>query len=315
MEKKLTERIELNQLTRIEGMRRPEDIAVAPNGTIWTTDGRYAAAEIENGDVRRLGKAGGVPNGINFLPDGRLLIANLDSCIQVLDTNTGEVSPYITHAGDQQLLHINYVLADANGYVWGTESTRHPDPHPDIDAHEYPDWLGTSDGNVFVYRPDGTSEVLIEGIPFANGLCLSPDGRYLFIAETFSGKVIKAEILPGGNLGSIEDYVVFQPDGLEEVAGGVPGPDGIGFDSEGNLWVCLWNRNTVAVVRPDKQIDYVLTDPTGDVVNLPTNVTWGGPDRTTLYIGSVGVDYVLKTKVNVPGIPQPWEIVTPAGEI
>ena len=47
----------------------------------------------------------------------------------------------------------------------------------------------------------------------------------------------------------------------------------------------------------------VIHDPSGAVVNHPTNVTWGGPDLRDLYIGSIRADYVLKARSPVAGQP------------
>jgi gluconolactonase len=47
----------------------------------------------------------------------------------------------------------------------------------------------------------------------------------------------------------------------------------------------------------------VVHDPSGEVVNHPTNVTWGGPDLKDLYIGSIRAGYVLKARSPVAGQP------------
>jgi len=47
----------------------------------------------------------------------------------------------------------------------------------------------------------------------------------------------------------------------------------------------------------------VFHDPTGETINHPTNVTWGGADLKDLYIGSIRADYVLKARSPVAGQP------------
>jgi gluconolactonase len=79
--------------------------------------------------------------------------------------------------------------------------------------------------------------------------------------------------------------------------------DGIGFDAEGNLWVCLPAANKVVAIQPDRSVVTVFHDPTGAVINHPTNVTWGGADLKDLYIGSIRADYVLKARSPVAGQP------------
>lgn len=44
-------------------------------------------------------------------------------------------------------------------------------------------------------------------------------------------------------------------------------------------------------------------DPTGELMDWPTNVSWGGRGLRDLYIGSIRKDYVLHARSPVPGMP------------
>jgi gluconolactonase len=59
----------------------------------------------------------------------------------------------------------------------------------------------------------------------------------------------------------------------------------------------------VVAILPDGRVETVVHDPSGSVINHPTNVTWGGPDLKDLYIGSIRADYVLKARSPVAGQP------------
>jgi gluconolactonase len=48
----------------------------------------------------------------------------------------------------------------------------------------------------------------------------------------------------------------------------------------------------------------MVHDPAGELLREPTNVAWGGAERRDLYVGSIGVDYVLKTRSPVAGQAQ-----------
>jgi hypothetical protein len=61
-------------------------------------------------------------------------------------------------------------------------------------------------------------------------------------------------------------------------------------------------RKTGTHKRPRLRIGR-FHDPTGTVINHPTNVTWGGPDLKDLYVGSIRADYVLKARSPVAGQP------------
>ncbi len=58
----------------------------------------------------------------------------------------------------------------------------------------------------------------------------------------------------------------------------------------------------VCAITPDHQLVTVIEDPDGTRLQLPTNVSWGGPDLRDLYIGSVGMRHVLKLTSPVPGL-------------
>ena len=91
--------------------------------------------------------------------------------------------------------------------------------------------------------------------------------------------ITRARIRRGGDLGATETFYVFEPDGREAESMGVPRPDGIGFDAAGNLWVALYNRRSLAIVTPERTMTIAVHDPTGEVLDWPTNVTWAGSDR------------------------------------
>ena len=80
------------------GLQRPEDVVVGRDGRVWASDQASACAEIlPDGTLRRVGKAGGAPNGINMDTRGRIVIANFGlgtaptGPLQRLDPVTGAV--------------------------------------------------------------------------------------------------------------------------------------------------------------------------------------------------------------------------------
>ena len=56
------------------GLVRPEDVVVSRDGRVWASDQQSACAEIlADGTLRRVGKAGGAPNGINMDREGNIV--------------------------------------------------------------------------------------------------------------------------------------------------------------------------------------------------------------------------------------------------
>jgi gluconolactonase len=285
----------LEELTKIAiGIERPEDVAIARDGTVWASDKSSACARIAaDGSFERFGRAGGEPNGITIDPaDGSILIANLASgSVQRLRPETGSVETVLDRIGDERIVTPNYLLVDSRGTLWCSVSTRRA---------RCPQWFdGTPDGFVFRVTAAGDAAIVADGLRFANGLALDETERFLYVAETSGYDVLRFPI-DGDMLGSGERY---GPAGL----GGDAHPDGITFDEEGNLWVCLVQENRLAAIRPDGSLVTIMEDSAGALLHRPTNVTFGGPDMRDVYIGSIATNYVLRGRSSVPGARLPHQ--------
>jgi gluconolactonase len=290
------------------GVDRPEDVVVGRDGRVFASDHQSAVAEIfPDGGFQRLGPRRGAPNGINMDRQGRIIIANFGiydreaGPLERFDPATGAREVLLAEVGGRRLTSANYPVIDRAGNIWCANSTH---------AETWPQALdGRADGFIFVLRPDGSSAIVAEGLKFPNGLALSDDETALYCAQTSAADVLRFAILPGGRLGPGERYgpvlgALQRPGEPAADPNHLGYTDGIGFDAEGALWVCLPAANKVVAILPDQTVQTVFHDPSGAVVNHPTNVTWGGADLTDLYIGSIRADYVLKAKSPVPGQPQ-----------
>jgi len=289
------------------GIDRPEDVVVGKDGRVFASDHRCAVAEIfADGSFRRLGPKGGAPNGLNMDRQGRILIANFgiydreDGPLQRFDPASGIHETLLTEVEGRRLTSANYPVMTADGNIWCANSTH---------AETWPQALdGRTDGFIFVLRPDGSASVAAEGLKFPNGLALSTDEGCLYCAQTSGADVLRFEILPGGRLGMGARYGpvlgrLAEPGKPAPDPGDMGYTDGVGMDAEGNLWVCLPAANKVVAITPGLQVVTLIHDPTGETVNHPTNVTWGGADLKDLYIGSIRAGYVLKTRSPVAGEP------------
>ena len=117
-----------------------------------------------------------------------------------------------------------------------------------------------------------------------NGLVLSPDGDSLFVADTQQGEVLRLGVLADGSLGAAVHFAW------------VPGADGMTVDVDGNLFV----TGTAGVE--------VFADDGSPWGTLPfteaTNCTFGGPDRTTLFVTTRPAVYAVP--LTIPGKPTAW---------
>ncbi|TQM13320.1 SMP-30/gluconolactonase/LRE family protein [Pseudonocardia kunmingensis] len=129
-------------------------------------------------------------------------------------------------------------------------------------------------------------ELLTDDVEGPNGLCLSLDERYLFVADTERMHIRRFELTESGVVGG-EIWA--------RTTGTGPGvPDGLKIDSAGNLFSC--GPGGIHVFDP-------AGAPLG-VIGVPevtANFTWGDDDLCTLYICASTTLYRFRTRV--PGLP------------
>ena len=199
----------------------PEDVAVAANGEVFTglSDGSIIRFSLDGHGPEKVADAGGRPLGIELLGDGELLVCNADLGLQRV-TTSGEVTVLADRFGDQVLKFTNNAAVASDGTIYFTDtSTR-------WGIHEYVNDLveGQATGRVFARRRDGSLEVIVDGLQFANGLALDGTEASLFIAETGRHRIHR-HWLKGDRAGTTDIFV----DNL-------PGfPDNLSF-SDGILW-------------------------------------------------------------------------------
>jgi sugar lactone lactonase YvrE len=199
----------------------PEDTAVDERGHVFTglVDGTILRFSPDGGRPQVVASVGGRPLGVEILGDGELLVCNADLGLQRV-TVSGEVSVLVDRFEDRPLLLTNNATVAGDGTVYFTDtSTR-------WSLHEYVNDLleGQETGRVFARRPDGSVDMVLDGLQFANGVALDADEESLFVAETGRYRIWR-HWLAGAKAGSTEVFV----DNL-------PGfPDNLSF-AGGILW-------------------------------------------------------------------------------
>jgi gluconolactonase len=144
-----------------------------------------------------------------------------------------------------------------------------------------------------VYRLSTAGELtrLVEDFEGPNGLCLSLDERYLFVADTERMHIRRFELQGTESIGT---KVTGGEVWAETVAAGPGAPDGMRVDSEGNLYCC--GPAGVHVFDPDGTSLGVIRVP-----EVTANITWGDDDLKSLYICASTTLYKFRTRV--PGRP------------
>lgn len=211
-----------------------EDVVVADNGLIYTgtEDGSIFAVRPDGSRVERIGHTGGRPLGIELLPDGRLLIADAHAGLLAMETATGALETIVDSFDGRKLLFCDNAAVAANGDIWFSDSsTRYGIEHWRHDFIQV-----TRTGRLFCRRADGTTELHLDGLAFANGVALASDESYVAVAETAARTVVRLW-LTGERAG--------QRDLLCE---DLPGyPDNIARGSDGLIWVTIASPRTSVI--------------------------------------------------------------------
>jgi gluconolactonase len=149
-------------------------------------------------------------------------------------------------------------------------------------------------GPMAVYRlsPRGDlSRVLVLDKP--NGIALSPDGATLYVGSDVQAKVWRLPVDASGATGAPTLLI----DGAQ-VPGGFKVPDGICVDDTGRLYVTNNADDVKAIAVFDRDGRWLGRIP---LPAAPSNCTFGGPDRRTMYVTTLHAIYELR--MPTPGLP------------
>ena len=202
-----------------------EDVVVDDRGFAWTgTEDGSVWRVGKNGSVHKVGDTGGRPLGIELSGEGRLLIADAHAGLLTMSTTTGVVERLVTEVDGHRMVFCNNAAVAGNGDIWFSDSsTVYPIEKWKADFVE-----NTRTGRLLCRRADGTVEMHLDGLAFANGVALAVDDSYVCVAETVRRTVVRLW-LRGERAGA-----------TDLLAEDLPGyPDNIARGSDGLIWVTI----------------------------------------------------------------------------
>ena len=261
------------------GYNSPEGPAFDRHGNLffvnWLTSSIVRVTP--DGSAAEFANTGGIPAGLAFHRDGTLYVADegeqWHGVLKV--TPDGTITPWVQSYEGQPLNGANDLVFDRQGVLyfsdpWGSS-------------------LEKPIGGFYRAFADGRLEQIDRGLAFPNGVAVDAAGTAVFLAETLHNRILRYELRPDGSIGGRDEFARLA---------GHPGPDGMAFDEEGNLYVAHWGEGRVDVFdRSGKEIDQIPTPG-----RSTTNCAFGPPsDRTTLIITEVESASVYRLRLGVRG--------------
>lgn len=301
------------------GLSRPECVVATPSGDVFVPDWPGGVTVVRADGGTQTWRAASVavdlrPNGIAVTADGSFLIANLgdDGGVWRLD-RSGMLSPILTEVDGVPVPPANFVAVDDEGRTWISVSTRL--------APRQQAWRAdVGDGFIVLIDASGP-RIVADGLHYTNEVRPDPEGKWLYVVETFGRRVRRFPIRAGATLGTGETVFSLAGDGFF--------PDGFAFDEDGGLWVTSLVSNRLVRFHHDR-IETILEDVNPDFVErveqafasrsmtaehlgrIPrtllqqlTSLAFGGPDRRTVYLGSLHGSCLYRFRATVSGAKLP----------
>jgi sugar lactone lactonase YvrE len=202
-----------------------EDVVIDDHGNAWTgTEEGSIWRVAKDGAVQRTGNTGGRPLGIELYGEDRLLIADANAGLLTMSTTTGVVERLVTEVEGHRMVFCNNAAVASNGDIWFSDtSTVYPIEKWRADFVE-----NTRTGRLLCRRADGSVEVHLDGLAFANGVALAADESFVCVAET-GGRTVVRLWLQGERAGT-RDLLVDDLPGY---------PDNIALGTDGLIWVTI----------------------------------------------------------------------------
>lgn len=255
-------------------------------GPVFDAQGNLYVTDIPFGRVFRIDPRGewdlvaqwdGEPNGMKFLNADQLLITDYRNGLVVLDIASGQVRPYLERRNSERFKGVNDLVFDSRGNLYFTDQGQ--------------TGLHDPTGRVYRLAPDGRLDMLLSNVPSPNGIVLSNDERFLFVAATRGNCVWRMPLLADGSVSKAGQFFTSY---------GPSGPDGLAMDENGRLLVANPGLAYVWVLGPRAEPEEVLTGLAGASI---TNLAFGGVDRKTLFCTDSTHGNILHMKMTKAGTP------------
>jgi gluconolactonase len=244
------------------------------DGNLWLSDVPYGRVFRVSpaGDWTLMHQIDGEPHAMRIAPDGRHIAVDYrHGLIELTGDTTFDI---LSTGGASPFLGLSDMAYGPDGALWFTDSGR----------------SSLSDPRGRVYRwHNGDLRLVLDCVPYSNGITVSPDNAWVYVAATRANQVWKFSTrLPEDGMPMVGTYL--------HLSGGL-GPDGLACNAHG--WL--------AVAQAQAGRAYVF-DAVGDLiadVRLPrglwtTSVTFDPADPNRLFIVDAQYGGVFTCQIPTP---------------
>ena len=281
-----------------EGLAAPEGPVVFPDGSVIVME--MSAGRISRvwgaGKTEIIAETGGRPNGAQIGPDGALYVCNCGGegneqgehggggRIERVDLTSGRVERLYDSVNGRPLSAPNDLVFDEKGDIWFTDfgTVRH---------------RTIEKSGLYWCRPDGSEirEGFFGGLGY-NGVGLSPDGKSLYVAASWTGRLYRFAVEAPGQLRKAPE----SNGPIPEFIGAATGEstfDSLAVTAAGAICVATIINGGITTFQPTGETRFMpLPDRT------VTNIAFGGEDMRDAYITLLRSGRLVKVRWEEPGL-------------
>lgn len=257
--------------TLVDGLDHPEGVAYDPaSGAVYAGGelGQVYRVDLERRAWEQVGAAPGFVLGLAVDGRGRLALCVSEVRPSVCVWDGGEVRVVA-----EDVVFPNYPAFAPDGTLYVSDSGR---------------W-GCGDGRVLRIAPDGARDELHGLRDFPNGCAVSPDGRWLWLVQSYDPTVSRFDLATG------------ELEHVTRIDGTVP--DGVAFTDDGGLLVSCYRPDRIYHLGRDGSLEVVADDFQGTILGAPTNVCFVGERLDRVVSANLGRWHLTLLDVGLRGAP------------
>lgn len=264
-----------------EGLHFPEGPAWDGSGNLYVSScyGGYITKIASNRVITFVDSAANQnfkqTNGLTVYKDGNIFACDYGLGAILKITPEGKSKIFISGYEGKKFNRPNDLAFDDKGNLYFTD----------------PNSYGKDkfDGRIFkVELKSKVVTLLADSLAFPNGIAFSADSKKLFVCESALSRILTFNI--------DENFLLTEKRVFAELPGG--DPDGLAFDTEGNLYIAHFGGGAIYVLSPVSAVKEKIITPG----KKPSNVEFGSEDLRTLFITEDETNCVYSTRVDIPGL-------------
>lgn len=217
------------------------------------------------------------PVGLGWLSDGRMLITSLyERSLLIYEQKAFHLLKDLSCSTPG---YCHDLTVSNNDIAYISRSGFYPSPDAKIVHSE-----------IYMLYPDNRLSIAAENIGYPNGMDITPDGKTLFVSETFADTISTFDIDEQGQLFNQRTLIQFDTLGFQVsfTEDGIPQnrermyPDGLCYDKKRALvWVASPGQKVILGIDKNGTISETI-----HTRAIPFDCVIGGQDLNTIYIAS-----------------------------